>query len=493
MKEISVVINKNFYVGIVDKRLFGSFAEHMGRVVYGGLFDKNNKKSDDKGYRKDVIDAVKKAGITQVRYPGGNFVSNYFWEDGVGPISRRNPRLDLAWKAIETNEFGTDEFIKWTGLANVKPMLAVNLGTRGIADAVNYLEYCNLDTDTKYSRMRAEFGHEEPYGVKTWCLGNEMDGEWQIGHKTAHEYGRLAAETSKAMKILDPSIETVLCGSSLVSMPTFPSWEATVLDEAYDHVDYISLHQYYGGQEKGTEIFLSQADEMLESIRDVQATIRYIKSKHRSKKDVKISLDEWGIWTRSSCMTDKETDECRWSKSPAISEMYYSFEDSLLFAEMLMAMLKSCNIVKIACQSLITNISSMIMVNKDDIWLQSTYYPFMYIANNSEGCVLESKTDDREKMLDIVTVYNDNKKEISIFAVNRNVNEDITVNLDLQGFTPDKVVDHVVITSKDIKATNRVDHSRIEPHESTEHKITGEKVLFEMSGLSWCMLKVKTE
>lgn len=491
MKEIKVVCNSKFQIGRIDNRIYGSFAEHMGRVVYGGIYDKGNPLSDDRGFRQDVIDAIKGAGITQVRYPGGNFVSNYIWEDGVGPVEKRPSRLDLAWKALETNEFGTDEFMQWTEQAGVSPILAVNLGTRGITDAVNYLEYCNLDTESKYSRLRKENGHDKPYGVKVWCLGNEMDGEWQIGHKTANEYGRLAAETSKAMKIADPSIETVICGSSLISMPTFPSWEATVLDETYDFVDYISLHQYFGGQEKGTEEFLNQADDMLEYIDTVQAVIQYVKAKKRSSHKVRISIDEWGVWTHKSSETDKEAESNRWAVSPAISEMIYSFEDTLLFAEMLMTMIKKCDVVSMACQSLIANISSMIMVDKDGIWYQPIYYPFSYMARFALGKALQVVFDDAEKMLDIISVYNESDGELVIFAVNRNESQGISVAFDAQGYRMENVVEHIAMTCDDKSATNYDIHDRIRPVEADGHSLEKDRLIFDMPSLSWSMIRVK--
>ena len=248
MNKTKILVNKAFQKDKIDPRIYGSFVEHMGRVVYSGIYEPSHKSADEDGFRRDVMEKVKKMGVTAVRYPGGNFVSNYDWRDGVGPKQLRPRKRDLAWKSIETNEIGTDEFMKWVDKTGTQPIFAVNLGTKGIENALSLLEYCNLKGGTAFSDMRCKNGHEAPYEIKTWCLGNEMDGDWQIGHKTAEEYGRLAHEVGKAMKILDPQIELVACGSSMSSNETFGAWENTVLEHTYDCIDYISLHQYYGGQ-----------------------------------------------------------------------------------------------------------------------------------------------------------------------------------------------------------------------------------------------------
>ena len=225
-----IIANKNFKIGDIDRRIYGSFIEHLGRAVYGGIYEPTHPTADDQGFRGDVIDLVKKLNVPMVRYPGGNFVSGYNWEDGIGDKSKRPRKMELAWQVVETNQVGVDEFQEWAKRANTEVMMAVNLGTRGVDDARNFVEYCNATTDTYYANMRKANGFEEPFGFKVWCLGNEMDGHWQIGHKTADEYGRLAVETAKVIKWVDPSIELVACGSSNLGMPTFGEWELTVLD-----------------------------------------------------------------------------------------------------------------------------------------------------------------------------------------------------------------------------------------------------------------------
>ena len=237
MKQAKIIIDKDFQVSTVDKRLYGSFIEHLGRAVYGGIYQPDSPFADEQGFRKDTLELVKALDVPVVRYPGGNFVSGFRWEDSVGPKDQRPRRLDLAWKTTEPNAFGLHEFVDWAKKANTEVMYAINLGTRGVLEAQDVVEYCNHKSGTYWSDLRIKNGVKDPFNIKLWCLGNEMDGPWQIGHKTADEYGRLANETAKVLKGIDPSIELVACGSSNSGMSTFGQWEATVLEHCYDSVD----------------------------------------------------------------------------------------------------------------------------------------------------------------------------------------------------------------------------------------------------------------
>ena len=335
MKKAKMIIDRDFKVAEVDKRIYGSFIEHLGRAVYDGIYQPGNPKSDENGFRRDVIEMVKELGVPIVRYPGGNFVSSFVWEDSVGPVELRPRRLELAWQSLETNAVGVNEFAGWAKKAGADLMIAVNLGTRGIADACNLLEYCNHPGGTKYSDMRISHGVKEPHNIKVWCLGNEMDGPWQQGHKTMHEYGRLAEETGKVMKIIDPTIELVSCGSSYREMPTFPEWEAATLECTYDVADYVSLHQYYGNEADDTADFLAKSDDMDEFIKTVIATCDYIKAKKRGRKNINLSFDEWNVWFHSK---EKEMDireNTPWQIAPPMLEDIYTFEDALLVGLML--------------------------------------------------------------------------------------------------------------------------------------------------------------
>ena len=305
MKKAQVIIDKEFILGDVDKRLYGSFIEHLGRAVYEGIYQPESAFADENGFRKDTIELVKELNVPIIRYPGGNFVSGYCWEDGVGPKEKRPSRVDLAWSVIETNQFGLNEFVDWTKAVNSQVMMAVNLGTRGVEDAKNLLEYCNFSGNSKYSDLRKSHGYEKPHNIKTWCLGNEMDGPWQMGHKTAEEYARLAHETGRVMKMMDPNIELVACGSSSSSMPTFGSWEATLIDECYDTIDYVSMHQYYGNRDNDSANFLASSVDLDQFITNVIAICDYVKGKKHGKKNINISLDEWNVWYHSNEADEK--------------------------------------------------------------------------------------------------------------------------------------------------------------------------------------------
>ena len=280
-QKTKMIVDKDFRLADIDDRLYGSFIEHLGRAVYTGIYQPGHPSADEDGFRKDVIELVRELNVPVIRYPGGNFVSNFFWEDSVGPKDQRRKRLDLAWRTVESNEVGLGEFSDWCRKTNSSIMMALNLGTRGTADALNLLEYCNLDTGTYYADLRRQHGADKPYGIKTWCLGNEMDGPWQMGHKTAAEYGRLAAETAKAMKAMDHSLEFVVCGSSNIEMPTFPQWEASTLEETYEYVDYISLHQYYGNRSGDTADFFAKTQDLESFLHSVTAACDFIKAKDR--------------------------------------------------------------------------------------------------------------------------------------------------------------------------------------------------------------------
>ncbi|MCC8051607.1 MAG: alpha-N-arabinofuranosidase [Clostridiales bacterium] len=499
MEKTRIFIHREFKRGKIDPRIYGSFVEHMGRVVYSGIYEPGHSTANDDGFRQDVIEKTQQMGVTAVRYPGGNFVSNYDWMDGIGTREKRPRRLDLAWKSIETNEVGIDEFMKWAGKAGIEPILAVNLGTKGIESALSFLEYCNLPVGSYFSDMRCANGNREPYAIKTWCLGNEMDGEWQIGHKTAEEYGRLAHETGKAMKIIDPSIELVVCGSSMSSNPTFGEWERIVLEEAYECADYLSLHQYYGGQEKGTGPFLAQSLDMERYIQTVCGICDTVMLRKHHKKKLGICFDEWGVWSVSDKEVQAKVEQNPWRVAPAISEQIYSMEDALLFASMLMNLIRYSDRVKIACQSLLTNVSACIMTETSGaVWLQTIYYPFALMAKYGQGIVLETRsvgpsyqTDDFSKVpfVDHLAVINQEKKELVLFFVNRSENE-AEVEIDIQLLTLGQILESQVLCSKDRKSTNQFDHSCVIPQKLQNFQCDGKCVKGKLLPFSFQLLRI---
>lgn len=501
MKKTKVVCNKKFIVGEIDPRLFGSFLEHMGRVIYTGIYEPENAISDEEGFRRDVLGKVKEMNVTAVRYPGGNFVSAYNWEDGVGPKEKRPRKLELAWRSIETNEFGTNEFMKWARKVGVQPILTVNLGTKGIENAAHYVEYCNFPRGTKYSDMRREHGVEEPYGVKMWCLGNEMDGKWQIGHKTAEEYGKLAAEAGKVMKLIDPQIELTVCGSSLSTMPTYPQWDIEVLEQVYDVADYLALHQYYAGQDKGTKRFLAQTLDMEEYIRTIRSVAQIVKQKKHSKKEMKFSVDEWGVWAVPGNAVNREIEEEPWMAAPAISEQIYTLEDALLFAGMQMVMLRNADVIKIACQSLLTNVSACIMTEKNGgLWLQTIYYPFFYFANYARGLVLSSAWEgpayDCEEFsnvpyIDHIVVWNKERNEVVVFAVNRNEEEEMEMEIQLPDFEIKGIRECISMTAGDKKMTNEKNHNAVVPKPNDNVVLQDGLCITQLESLSFNVLRLE--
>ena len=501
MKKARMIVDKELKVAEIDKRMYGSFVEHLGRAVYDGLYQPGHPLSDEDGFRKDVIELVKELDVPIIRYPGGNFVSNFFWEDSVGPLEDRAKRLDLAWRTLETNEVGVNEFAKWVDKVDSELMMAVNLGTRGIADALNLLEYCNHPGGSKYSDLRIKHGVKDPHNIKVWCLGNEMDGPWQLGHKTMHEYGRLAEETAKAMKLIDPSIELVACGSSNREMPTFPEWEAVTLDYTYDYVDYISLHQYYGNEANDTADFLAKSDDMDDFIRTVISTCDYIKAKKRSKKKIHLSFDEWNVWFHSKAEEYDIMQNKPWMVAPPLLEDIYTFEDALLVGLMLITFMKHADRVKIACMAQLINVIAPIMTDRNggDAWKQTIFYPFMHASKYGLGTVLYPivntpvhDTSNHENVTDIesVSVYNEEKDEVTIFAVNRNIEEDIELTVDVRGLENYRLLEHIVLEHDDFKVRNGAGHERVSPKKSDKSKLDDGTLTSILNKASWNVIRL---
>ena len=360
MKQSKLILDKDYIISPIDRRLYGSFIEHLGRAVYTGIYE-----PDEQGFRRDVLDLVRKLNVPVVRYPGGNFVSGFRWEDSIGPKEQRPRRLDLAWKTTEPNTFGLHEFVDWAKKANTEVMYAINLGTRDILDAQYVVEYCNHPSGTAYSDLRVKHGVKDPHNIKVWCLGNEMDGPWQTGAKTAYEYGRKANEAAKVMKWVDPTIETVACGSSGTGMPTFGTWEHEVLMQAYDNVDYVSLHRYYGNPHNDTQDFLASTMDLDEFIKTVAAICDGVKGTKHSKKTVNLSLDEWNVWYHSKNQDQDLYENKPWGTALHLLEDVYNFEDALLVGLMLITMLRNADRVKIGCLAQLVNVIAPIMTREN--------------------------------------------------------------------------------------------------------------------------------
>ncbi|MDR1912990.1 MAG: alpha-N-arabinofuranosidase [Clostridiales bacterium] len=504
MRNACLVLEKDFKISPVDKRMFGSFVEHLGRCVYNGIYEPGHETANPNGFRTDVIELVKALNISVIRYPGGNFVSGYRWEDGVGPVEKRPSRLDLAWRTLEPNIIGINEFAEWCKSLGSELMVAINLGTRGMQDALNLLEYCNHPSGSLYSDMRISHGAKAPHNVKLWCLGNEMDGPWQTGHKTAGEYGRIAAETARAMKAMYPDIELVACGSSHAKMPTFADWEAEVLAEAYDTVDYVSLHQYFSNETSDTKNFLACSLETDYFIKSVVSICDYIKAKKRGKKDINLSFDEWNVWYHSKKTDDKVMKDDPWKIAPGLLEDVYAFEDALVIGCVLITFLKHADRIKIACLAQLVNVIAPIMTKQGGgICRQTIFYPFLHVSTFGRGEVLlpvtfSEKYDSADftdvPYLETVGVINEEEAALTIFVVNRDLENSINMRCSLKGFEDYKIVKHIVYQSENLKAVNTVDSpDNVIPVEKPviyDTDETGSPVI-NLPNASWNVLRFK--
>lgn len=488
--KVKLTANRDFTIGEISPRIFGSFIEHLGRAVYGGVYEPGHETADDMGFRKDVLQLVRELGVPIVRYPGGNFVSGYDWQDGTGPKAQRPRRQELAWNSIETNEVGIDEFQEWAKRANSEVMMAVNLGTGTAWDAKNLVEYCNFPGGTAYSDRRRANGFEQPFGIRTWCLGNEMDGPWQIGHKTAEEYGRIACEAGKAMKMADPGIELIACGSSSSSMATFGDWEATVLKHCYDQVDYLSLHSYYGNRSGDSGEFLACSRDMDEFITSVAAICDYVKAVKRSDKTMYLSFDEWNVWFHSNEQDEKIE---KWQVAPPLLEDIYTFEDALVVGCLLITLLKHCDRVKIACLAQLVNVIAPIMTETGGrAWAQTIFYPFHMASRYGRGTALQCKVTapsyqagrygEMPSAEAIATVDGD---ILTVLAVNRSLTEDAALELEISGFGKLELLCHEQLYHEDLKAVNTADRpDHVAP-------TTGDGVTLKKH--SWNVLRYRVE
>ncbi len=390
MPAAHLTIRPDAVIGAINPRIYGSFVEHLGRAVYDGIYEPGHHLADEAGFRRDVIDLVKELGVSTIRYPGGNFVSGFRWEDSVGPVGERPTRLDLAWHSTETNEVGLHEFQDWLDRCGGELMLAVNLGTRGITEALDLLEYANHHSGTALSDRRIANGRNTPFGVRIWCLGNEMDGPWQLGHRSAEDYGNLAARTAHAMKQLDPELELVVCGSSNSAMPTFGEWERVVLTRAYDFVDYISCHAYYENRgDLGS--FLASGVDMDRFIASVVTTADQVKSALGASKTINISFDEWNVWYSSRFEnTDKIQGAANWPKAPRLLEDVYTVTDAVVVGSLLIALLRHADRVTSASLAQLVNVIAPIMTEPGGTaWRQTIFFPFAATSAHARGVAVD--------------------------------------------------------------------------------------------------------
>jgi alpha-N-arabinofuranosidase len=496
MQTSTLVLEPSFAVAPVNRRIFGAFVEHMGRCVYTGIYEPGHSSADDNGFRTDVLDLVRELGVTVVRYPGGNFVSGFRWEDSVGPTSERPVRLDAAWRSIETNEFGLNEFIRWCRKADIEPMMAINLGTRGAQEAIDLWEYCNHPGGTEWSDLRRKHGVDEPHNIRMWCLGNEMDGPWQLGHKSADDYGIVAANTARALHQFDDTLELVACGSSSRLMPTFGAWEATVLEHTYDEVDLISAHVYYENT-GDLASFLASTTNLEDFISDVVAAADYSRAKNGKTKRINISVDEWNVWYQSELKNDVGTE---WRVAPPISEQPYTVADAVVVGSMLISLLRHSDRVAAACMAqLVNTIAPIHSEPGGPAWRQTIFHPFALTARHARGEVLRVEPHTptyhttqygEVPVIDAVATRDPASGEVTVFVVNRNPCEAVDLRLSIAALGAVEVVGAVTLTDPDPLAINsQAEPDRVMPATLDASVVEGD-VTLELAPISWTCLRL---
>ncbi|MFM2485235.1 arabinosylfuranosidase ArfA [Celerinatantimonas yamalensis] len=493
MKQAKCIVNKHFKIADIDRRIYGSFIEHMGRAVYTGIYEPEHAMADEQGFRQDVLKAVRDLNVPIVRYPGGNFVSGYDWKDGIGPKTDRPKRLDYAWLAIETNQFGINEFADWVKKAHSEGMIAVNLGTGTPQEAGYLAEYCNVPSGTYWSDKRREHGYEQPHCFQVWCLGNEMDGSWQTGGLSAEDYAKKARETAKILKWVDPSVELVACGSSSKEMATFPDWDRTVLETCYPYIDYISLHRYYE-YEGNTANFLAAFYDLDNLIHTLKATADYVKAKHRSDKVMMLSLDEWNVWYI------KHMDIKRWQWAPAIAEDVYSLMDALVVGGLLTTIVNNADRVKMACLAQLVNALAPIHTAVDGgVLKHTTYYPFQQVSRYARGGVFKSMLlcDDidtpkygRVPGLATLSTFDEVNRTFAFFVLNTNLDDEVELVLQLEQFGDLQMLEQQVLMGDELLAVNSFDApEQVIPRAKMVSGEIGQEFTITLAKASWTMIR----
>jgi alpha-N-arabinofuranosidase len=428
-------------------------------------------------------------------------------------VKDRPARLDLAWMSTEPNTFGTNEFVEWCRAAAIEPMLAVNLGTRDGDAARNLVEYCNHPKGTALSDLRRKHGYDKPHDIKFWCLGNEMDGPWQMETKTATEYGRVATEAAKMMKWIDPSIELAACGSSGRTMPTFGAWEDTVLEHTFDHVEFVSLHTYLNNYADDAPAFLASPDLMDNFIEEVVAIADAVAARRRSSRRIMLSFDEWNVWYRTR-RNRQERVKSGWPVAPEILEEPYNMLDALTFGGACISLLNHADRVKVACLAQLVNVIAPIMTETGGTaWRQTIFYPFADFSNLGRGNVLRATVnsptyqanclDPRGAIenfyllptvpyLKLSAVHDDKAGTLTLFALNRHLKDDMTADFTTKGFGKLAVGKAHQLHDKDPKALNTAKKpDRIQPLPLRDIKIREGGVCATLRPASWNVIQLK--
>jgi len=497
-----LTVDPHFEVGPVRRRVFGSFVEHLGRCVYDGIYEPGHPAADEEGFRQDVIDLVRELGVSTVRYPGGNFVSGFRWEDSVGPREQRPTRLDLAWHSTETNAFGLHEFGSWLDKVGGEMMLALNLGTRGTLEALDLVEYANVRAGSALADQRVANGRTEPFDVRMWCLGNEMDGPWQLGHSSGTDYGKHASQVAKALRQLDERVELVVCGSSNARMPTFGSWERDVLMESYDDVDFISCHAYYQEHDGDLGSFLASPVDMDRFIETVVATADHVKAVKRSDKTIDISFDEWNVWYQDRYRNvDKISGIDNWPAAPRLLEDVYTVADAVVVGGLLISLLKHADRVTAASLAQLVNVIAPIMTEPGGAaWRQTTFFPFAITSQLARGTALAVKLESPSyttalygdvPQLDAVATHDAETGRTAVFVVNRSRSDEATVTIDVAGLGDVRVLSARTLADEDVAAANTLEQQdRVAPRDNTSAAVDGGAVTVTLPPVSWTAIEL---
>lgn len=496
---IRVYLDTHRTIAPLDRNVFGSFLEFLGRAIYEGIYDPGSKLADANGFRTDVMKEVRDMGVPIIRYPGGNFVSGYNWLDGVGPKQDRPKVLDKAWNSLNTNEFGTNEFMAWCRAVGTQPLMGLNLGTGTAEEAAALVEYCNVDKGTRWSDLRRKHGVADPHNVKHWCLGNEMDGPWQIGHMTATEYGYKAADGARQMRAVDPSLQLVACGSSGPGMPTYLEWDREVLEQCYDYVDALSLHRYVGNtpQETGGDSakYLAVNLTMDRQIEETLAVCDLVRGHKRSPKKLWLSFDEWNVWYRAR--SGDATNGHRLQAQHLLEEIY-NLEDALVVGGLINTLLRHADRVKIACLAQLINVIAPIMTNANGLFRQPIFYPYNWALQYARGSVLDVLVESpstyevsgmgQVSHLDATATYNPDDGKLALFLLNRDLTKAHQVEVNWEGKAAGSLLASSVLTGNDLKAVNSFDSpNKVVPQAASKPSSSSGRTILELPPRSYSM------
>lgn len=529
-KKAKVVVHPAYEIGEIDPRLYSAFLEPIGNMVNGSMYNPKHPTADADGLRHDFIDALKKTDLPAVRLPGGNFVSGWQWKDSIGPKEKRRAHLDLAWHQYIDNMVGHDEYLKWAELVGTEPLYTINMGTGGIQDAVDIVEYTNHKGGTYWSDLRAEYGHAEPYNVKTWYIGNEPDGYWQIGswEKDPAGYGNLTNEVSKLMKWTDPRIETIAAVSCSPNMLHYPDWDLEVMKQCYHSVDYISMHHYQSVLDGDLPTFLGASRYFEDYINTEVAMCDYVAAKLKSPKKMMLSFDEYATHMRPG-------GELHYGRGEYLHyKAHYVFDPSrehvrhdpdnmmgrprrggdmlnaLANASTLMAFIRHADRVKIGCMT--GGLGVLASTDREHVWATASAYPYTQLMRYGRGTSLRTSVDcdtydipsyivddtnqyyeqEGVDFIDTAAAYDKASGEVNVFVVNRNWESSNDVELDLAGFEGLSFIEHIEMYTDDLEKANTWETpDAIRPVVNANAKFEGGKLSANVKAMSWNIFRFK--